>query len=194
MTKLHDELTPSISASTVTLLDTKTVKFRYYDLKRNWRKIEPHLSDPTLNDILVTDFNKFTFGRWGKPFGHGDYPFDFESADWWCEHRGKFPRYWRYVKHGACHWLVNFAWTLATLTQPKRDWRIITSDRHSTVWDQDRTLFDFNFQAFGIDPDECFRMAFDEMLEPGELLDAGEAEHYTENVQRRAQERDLQEA
>jgi len=111
---------------------------RYYDLKRNWtKKIMPYLGNKALNDILVHDFNKFTFGRWKETFTYGQYPFDFESCDWWLDHRGKIPRYWKYVKHAACHWLVNFAYTLAELAEPQMPWRIITSDKHSTVWDGD---------------------------------------------------------
>ena len=41
------------------------------------------------------------------------------------------------------------------------------------------TLFDFNFQAFGIDPDECFDLAFDEELKPGNFVGVDFAEHYT---------------
>lgn len=133
---------------------------KYYDLSRNWtKKIAPHLDDEELNDILVRDFNKFTFGRWRKRFIHGQYPRDFESCDWdWC-HRGREPRFWRYVKHSACHWLVNFNLRLATLALPRRPWRILTSDRHSTVWDGMKTLFDFNFLAFGVPPQECIELA-----------------------------------
>jgi hypothetical protein len=53
---------------------------RYYDLKKNWRRVKPHLVDKKLNDVLVRDFNKFTTGRWGRPFVHGNLPSDFESA------------------------------------------------------------------------------------------------------------------
>jgi hypothetical protein len=63
--------------------------------------------------------------------------------------------------------------------QPKKPWRIITSEDHSTVWDGNDTLFDFNFQAFGIDPNECFDLAFDEELTPGTPLTVDFAEHYT---------------
>src|SRR4051794_24419880 len=53
----------------------------YYDLQRNWRrKVKPHLGDRELNAILVRDFNKFTTGRWGKPFRPGQFPRDFESC------------------------------------------------------------------------------------------------------------------
>jgi len=63
----------------------------YYDLKRNWRRVKPHLDDPVVADILVRDFNKFTHGRWGKPFLRGMVPHDFESCDWWCDHCGRLP-------------------------------------------------------------------------------------------------------
>jgi hypothetical protein len=144
---------------------------RYYDIKRHWTKrIEPHLGDKRLNAVLVRDFNLFTQGNWGKPFRPGDYPRSWESCDWWIGHRGPEPRYWRYVKHSACHWLVNFNLRLATLVEPDRNWRILTSDEHSTVWDGDRTLFDINFLALGISPGECFRLANGRQLRPGKEL------------------------
>jgi hypothetical protein len=154
---------------------------RYYDLRRHWtRHIEPHLADKHLNTILVRDFNKFTFGRWRKPFMPGRYPWEFESCYWSEGHRGPAPRFWRYVKHAACHWLVNFALRLANLAVPTRPWRIITSDRHSTVWDGRRTLFDFNYQAFGIDAQTCFEAANGRHLPVGKHLKVYYAQHYTE--------------
>jgi hypothetical protein len=114
-------------------LDLTTIRMKYYDLKKNWHRVKPHLEDKELNDILVSDFNKFTSGRWGRQFTHGDLPCEFESCDWDWEHRGQRPGFWRYVKHGACHWLVNFNLRLATLVQPRKPWRIITSEDHSTV-------------------------------------------------------------
>jgi hypothetical protein len=152
---------------------------KYYDLKKNWHRVRLHLEDKKLNDILVRDFNKFTFGRKSRKFTSGDLPCEFESCDWDIDHRGRRPAFWSYVKHGACHWLVNFGLRLATLVRPKKRWRIITSEDHSTVWDGHETLFDFNFQAFGIDPNECFDLAFDEELEPGEYLPVFFAEHYS---------------
>ena len=155
-------LAPSASSQSKTL--------RYYDLKNNWRRVKTHLEDKKLNNILVRDFNKFTTGRWSKPFVHGDLPSDFETCLWDIDHRGKRPAFWRYVKHAACHWLVNFSLRLATLVEPEKPWRIITSEGHSTVWDGGDTLFDFNFQAFGIDPNECFETAFEKELKSGKYL------------------------
>src|SRR5262245_22211549 len=105
--------------------------YRYYKLQQYWtRRIIPHQSDKKLNDILRRDFHKFTYGRWNKPFTHGQFPCEFESSDWYLNHRGPEPRYWRYVKHTACHWLTNFSLRLAQLVAPGRPWQILTSDRH----------------------------------------------------------------
>jgi hypothetical protein len=147
-------------------------EFQYYDLKKYWRKAKRHLGDKELNDILVRDFNKYTYGRWGKEFKHGQFPSDSESWEWRFEFRrpGRYPAFWKYAKHGACHWLVNFNLRWAMLTEPKRIWRIITSSKHSTVWDGNETLFDINFQAFGISPNECFSLAFKRQLKPGNYL------------------------
>lgn len=133
---------------------------RYYPITRNWsRKIKPHLANKEAQRLLVRDFNKFTMGRWNDRFLPGMKPRQFESCDWDIDHRGKQPEYWDYVKHAACHWLVNFNRQLATLAEPKREWRIVSSEEHSTVWDGKDTLFDMNFLALGIDPNEAWELA-----------------------------------
>jgi hypothetical protein len=149
---------------------------RYYDLKRHWtKKIEPHLTNKELNEILVRDMDELSRLRWGRRFVHGEYPCEHGSCAWRLDHRGPPPRFWDYTRHGACDWLVDFNLKLATLVEPKRRWRIVTSDKHSTVWDGAHTLFEFNFLAFGIPAQECFDSAFNEgmVLPPGELFGAG---------------------
>jgi hypothetical protein len=83
------------------------------------------------------------------------------------------------VKHAACHWLVNFNLRLAQLVEPQRPWRILTSDEHSTVWDGDSTLFDFNFLALCIDPESCFSLANEEELPVGKQLKVFLASHFS---------------
>jgi hypothetical protein len=154
--------------------------FRYYDLKENWRKVKRHLSDPTLNDILVEDFNKYTVGRFDKPFCHGQCPDEFEQyIDWpsdiptWREERrgrGQCPHYWSYAVPAGEHWIANFALETAMLVEPRRRWRIITGEFNSTVWDGRVTLFDFTHQALGRDPARCFNSAYAELM-PGEFLE-----------------------
>lgn len=119
----------------------------------------PHLTDKRLNEILVRDFNRYTMGLWAKPFAPGMFPEDIENCDWRCGHRGPYPRFWRYVKHAACHWIVNFALRLAELSEPNKRWRIVAGDKHSTVWDGSKVLFEFNYQALGVTPEECWENA-----------------------------------
>jgi len=112
------------------------VPMHYYDLQKNWTKrIEPHLGNKQLNNILVRDLNKLSSSRWGKPFIHGQYPWEYGDLQWTHGHKGPAPRYWRYTQAGSCHWLVNFNLKLATLVEPQQHWRIVTSPEHSTVWD-----------------------------------------------------------
>ena len=63
--------------------------------------------------------------------------------------------FWDYAVHSGCHWVVNFNLRLAELVEPKRPWRIVTTQKHSTVWDGAETLFDINFLALGVHPDEA---------------------------------------
>lgn len=142
---------------------------KYYDIQGNWRKIKKHLNNKKLIAILVRDMNRYTWGRWRKKFTNGDVPQKFDSTDWLCcrEKRGRLPAYYDYSCHLACHWLVNFNLRLAQLLMPDEEWRIVTSVEHSTVWNGKDLLFDFNFLAFGIGPDQCFKDANDEILEPG---------------------------
>jgi len=142
---------------------------KYYDLKKNWPRVKRHLQDKELNDILVRDFNKYTYGTWRKKFTHGQYPGEFGCNDWRQGRKGsgRPPAYWRYTKEMACHWLVNFNLKLAMLVMSNEPWRIITSDKHSTVWNGGDLIFEFNYQAFGVPASECFENAFDEELPVG---------------------------
>jgi len=154
-------------------------EIKYYDLRRKWRKVERHLENPRVADTLVRDFNKLTYGRLRKRFTAGQYPCEFEGLAWAIGHRGRRPRFWQYVCSATCHWLVNFALELAQLVESDRKWRIITSAKHSTVWDGQDTLFDFNFLALGISPEECFERAYEHELKPGQHRKCRYADHYT---------------
>lgn len=155
---------------------------RYYDIKRHWRKVADQIDTPIVQRVLVRDFNKLTYGKWRKPFTPGRTPAEFENCDWRLSHRGRAPAYWAYVKHGACHYLCNFWLVTAEQVLSDRPWRILTSEKHSTVWDGDETLFDFNFQAFGIAPDECFAMANDRELPIGKHRKTYMAQHWREEL------------
>lgn len=145
---------------------------QYYQFIKNWQKIKPHLNNKKVQEVLVRDMNRYTFGRWKTNFKSGMLPEEVESCDWrWGNGRkGRMPAYWAYVKHAACHWLVNFNLELAKSVEPNKKWRILSGACHSTVWDGEETLFDMNFSALGIHPDEAFNMANEEQLPIGKRL------------------------
>lgn len=143
---------------------------RYYPFSRQWSKVKPYISDKKVQEILIRDFNKYTMGLNKRPFEKGMVPADFEGCDWHCDRRGRRPAYWDYVKHAACHWLVNFNLELAKLVEPKEKWRILSSQRHSTVWNGKDILFDMNFSALQIPPKKAFNIANEKELPIGNRL------------------------
>ena len=138
-------------------------------------------NEPAFRAVLERDFNKFTFGRWRKTFGPGQFPDEFESCAWACERRGRPAAYWQFVKHSACHWLVNANLKLAELSEPKRAWRILSGEAHSTVWDGVSTLFDMNFSALQVPPQEAFALSCGRELQPGKQLTVHLAKHHTKD-------------
>src|SRR5438067_2410817 len=61
------------------------------------------------------------------------------------------------------------------LVEPNRPWRILNSEKHSTVWDGEETLFELNFLALGVEPEDCFALASEggRELRPGVYLRGG---------------------
>lgn len=132
---------------------------RYYPIQERWQKIKRYLDDPVLKRVLRRDFNRYSLGYWDKPFTKDMLPEDIENFDWRLDYRRPHPPFWRYVKYGACHWIVNFLLRLAKKVEPTTPWRIVTSDYHSTVWDGDETLFEFNLLALGVSAGEAWAAA-----------------------------------
>lgn len=160
--------------------DSTLSKLRYFDLKKHWtKKVLPHLKNEKLIAVLVEDLDKLAFSRWSKHFTADMVPAQFDSCDWRFNHRGKQPRFWAYASHGKCHWLVNFNLELAKLVMPDRPWRIRTSQAHSTVWDGGNLLFDINFLALGVPPDECFKLASGRSLKIGQRRVTYPLQHWT---------------
>ena len=77
------------------------------------------------------------------------------------------------------------------LVEQNKQWRILQSNQHSTVWDGEEMLFDFNFLAFGVDPQRCFDLAHTDGREhaPGNRIRVSRPQHYSsEATQHRAGE------
>ena len=138
---------------------------KYIDIEKHWPKIKPHAESETATYIWRRDLEKFYiefmlfgpdldwdefdenwFNEVNRPFNPST-PADLDGCDWRCEEEREPPEFWEYVVHSNCHWLVNFNLYCAQKTFPKSQWRIITSNEHSCVWDGEDTLFDMNFLA-----------------------------------------------
>ena len=72
---------------------------------------------------------------------------------------------------------------VAQVAMPDRPWRLVSSAKtHTTVWDGAETLFDTNFLALGIDPNEAWEMAAkqpdSEVMEPSQFHFHGHCGEY----------------
>ena len=176
---------------------------QYVNIQKFWRKLGPIYRSPEaraiwlphmleyganrtmdyfhkFNKLILNFFNgqdeigsKIPWGTWGNI----TYPGDFDSCDWRLNyhecHRGPCPRFFEYVCYSACHYLVDLNLYVISTAYPELPWQIVTSDKHSTVWDGEELLMDANFLALEVDPDEAFEMARSgtdaEILEPFEF-------------------------
>lgn len=151
---------------------------RYYPVMRKWKQIRPIIKSVEATKIWRHDMRLYTVGRWENE-DVGRVPADNDSCDWRCNKK-HHPLY-DYACWGACHWLVNLNFYVARILEPTRNWRIVTSDLHSTVWDDtSNQLFDINYFSLGVPATEAWKRAF----EGGTIcpldceLDVGLAEHY----------------
>lgn len=154
------------------IVNQAAVDYRYFDIGENWTKtIQPIFESKMIQTKLFQDFKKyanmkeaylnlkykeqgstetvsFTYNRTNKPI-------DFDSCTWRCSRKGRPPIFDQYVCHSACHWIVNSLLLTARIAYPSEPWIIVTSDEHSTVWDQKQTFFDMNFSALKAPPAKC---------------------------------------
>jgi hypothetical protein len=139
--------------------------FKYFTIGKHWtNKIKPVIESTNAQKILHHDFKKYIKSKqhdlnneykssgsnkrvnWN--FTKNCTPWDWDSVDWRLFRFGRPPAFDAYVCHGACHWIVNTLLYTANIAFPKKQWRIVTSDQHSTVWDGQYTFFDMNYLEF----------------------------------------------
>lgn len=144
---------------------------RYYDFSSNWDdKCRPHLKDPKFQDLLKRNFGLYVKGRFEsfvppRTFEPGSTPSKYDLGTWRKFTPNPEP-FWDYVCSGACHWLVNSYQRLAQLAEPDRDWRIVSGEEHSSVWDGEETLFDPQYCALQENPKTIFDQSEYKILEP----------------------------
>lgn len=154
---------------------------RYFPVQAHWKRLRPFYQSK-----IIEPFWRFNLRDYAetKSKDHGfkynyearEYrtPSDFDGCDWRLGRRGRHPEFWKYVCHSACHWVVDMNLHVAMIAYPKVPWRIVTSQKHSTVWNGSTTdpfLFDLNFLALGVPAKEAWQIASKgRMLKPGRPL------------------------
>lgn len=151
----------------------------YYPIQTHWRKIAPILRSkecesiwrPNMRDYLEQRAHDNNYEYKDRPF---EFPSSCDSCDWRFERRTKHPAYWEFVCHSACHWLVDMCLYTAIKLHPEVPWRIVSSHKHSTVWNGEKewpVLFDLNFLALDVTPKDAWSLAIKgRILNPGRWL------------------------
>ena len=151
----------------------------YFPIQKHWRKLGPIFTSKEAESIWRPNMveylqqraanNKFKYVARKVAS-----PSEYDSCDWRCDHRGRMPAYWDFVCHSACHWVVDTCLYVAMTAYPHIPWRIISSHKHSTVWNGDTKkpiLFDANFLALKVPVIDAWNLSIaGRVLKPGKRL------------------------
>lgn len=145
-------------------------KVRYVNIQGNWRKFGPLFKSKDAKSIWVPNMIEYGHVRASEhkykftydPEKH-QLPSSYDSCDWrWHDQPpGPHPQFWDYVCHSACHWLVDLCLYVAMSSDSIIPWQIITSEKHSSVWNGSTEfpmLFDANFLALKVAPEEAWEI------------------------------------
>ncbi len=152
---IHVKETPPTSLSAV-----DPAQLIYYPIQKRWKKLGPIFRSEEMTELahsvmeIYAQHRARTYGFQHKPkeFSSSITPSDYDGCDWRLNtgRHGRQPDFWKYVCHGACHWTGPINIMAAMKAEPKKSWKLITSDRHTTVWDGEHTLFDPSYLAMRI--------------------------------------------
>lgn len=140
----------------------------FYPIQKRWRRLRPLFEQPYIIELMHSEMECFAEARaedhgyehQPRPFSLDLRPANYDSLDWRRSpgRPGPQPGYWAWACAGACHWLASHNLFVIRDLEPERPWQIATSDKHSTVVDLERKLlFDPNFMAMGLTPEECWK-------------------------------------
>lgn len=144
----------------------------YFPIQKRWRRVGPIYRSDEAREVWLWEMVAFDEARCeerGLDFKlpneeEIDFPRYFDSCDWrFCRDKpGPTPEFWNYACHSACHWTANLSLFVAQKAEPKRPWRLVSSNAHTTCWDGSEMLWDTNFMALGVPPNEAWELANDQ--------------------------------
>ena len=131
---------------------------RYFPISKHWKKLKPIYFSPEVKETTIIEMNcnrknkakihNFNFNFKEDLVFHP--PIYYDSCDWRFNRKGRPPSFDEWICHGACHWIANINAEVAMKAFPNKEWRVINSEFHSTVWDGKETIYDTNFLGLGI--------------------------------------------
>jgi len=142
----------------------------YVNITAKWQRLKPAFQSKEARDIWEPCLREFSQS---EAFERGrEYRVDFyegknarpcwHDGDWRFGHGRRIPEWWDYACGKACHWIVDLALFVAQSKLKSEEWRIVSSQKHSTVWNGDcenPLLFDINFLALGVPAKEALSLA-----------------------------------
>jgi hypothetical protein len=137
---------------------------QYFDIEAHWDGLEPIYESDNVKLACRVEYNSLLIARWlvdGKCYPlelhkNFKYPEFFDETDWRTEQPEK--PYYKWTCSESCHWISNVNLLVAMFYQPEREWRLIKSREHSTVWDGETTIFETQFLALGIPVEETINI------------------------------------
>ena len=146
--------------------------FRHFDIGRNWKKLAPYAETKEARRRLDRDLRIYSAVRAReadehyKKLGHKNYSSSWNQytegtmpngLDTRCQSMSARPKkYEDYILGGGCHWIVNWSLCILEHALPKKEWRIVSSDLHSAVWDGNKTFFDITYFPRGLSIDDTY--------------------------------------
>lgn len=142
----------------------------YVPIQKHWRRLRPIFQSPEAAAIwkpclveyaqqcAIDNGHTYEVKAWHTS------PSGYDGCDWRFgqTRRGPDPAYWEYVCMRACHWIVDLSLFVARCGFASEDWRIVSSQKHSTVWNGNYDvplLFDLNFLAIGTTASDALKLA-----------------------------------
>jgi hypothetical protein len=138
----------------------------YIDPVRHWPQLRPIFETEEVQKLIALEMLDYTMrSDYAKQILTNLLPEDpakwrphlIDNCDWRC---GRRPAgYHDYVCHGWCHWGARVNLLVANRWRPKKDWRMVHSQKHATVYDGEGNLFDMQFAALRVPTAECWKLA-----------------------------------
>lgn len=129
---------------------------KYFDVSKHWNKLNPIYESNEIKEFVLLQLNEYLEvkaeddGYTFKPLTEFEYPYLYNMDCWICNGRKRRLKYFNWVLHRACHYMAPVNLEVIAEAFPNKEWRLVNSDFHSTVWDGERTVYDLNYKALGV--------------------------------------------